>query len=111
MDAFSNPHADAMGRFAQKVPNKRDVCTRNRRRDVSCGVSKAYWEDLGFRRCREKRWAEAEDASPVGCSALRVNHYSLTWVFLEEGLQICKFCVLRRFKSWILESAKHGMEQ
>ena len=54
MDAFSNPHTDAMGWFAQKVPNERDVSVRNRRRDVSCGVSKADWEDFGFTRCREK---------------------------------------------------------
>lgn len=54
MDTFGNSYADAMGRFAQKVPNKRDICARNGRRDISCGISKAYWEDLGFWRCREE---------------------------------------------------------
>lgn len=111
MNAFSNPHADAMGWFAQKIPNKRNVCARNGRRDVSCGVSKTYWEDLGFKRCREKCWTKGKDASPVGCCALRVDHNSLAWVLLEEGPQICKFCILRRFKPRILESAKHGAEQ
>ena len=54
VDAFSNPHADAVGWLAQKIPKKRDIGAGDRRRDIASGVSKAYWEYLGLRRCREK---------------------------------------------------------
>ena len=111
MDAFSNPYADAMSWLAQQIPKKRDIGARDRCRDISGGISKAYREHLGLRRCREKRWAEGKDAPPIGCCALRVDHNSLAWVLLDEGLQVGKFYILWRLKSWILESAKHGMEQ
>lgn len=111
MDAFSNPYADAMGWFAQKIPDKRDISARDGRCDVWCGVSKTYWEDLGFKRCRQKRRTERKDTSSIGCRALRVDDNSLAWELLKEGLQIYEFGVLRRFKLRILESTKHGMEQ
>ncbi len=72
-----------MGRFAEKIPKKRDICPRYRSGNVCSGITKAYWEDLCGRWRGEEGGTDWKEALAVCCGALREDNDSLMWMLID----------------------------